>query len=229
MEEVRGTESRRAIRIPVVPVVFVLIVIWIAGRIGRRMLGAPSFHNAPTWWSVILWCLFTVYWSVAARNSAPETKSESTKSRRFHELALNLALLLALIPIPGLRQRFLPESEAIAVSGLAVQALFGLLGVWARRHLGANWSGRITIKVDHRLIRTGPYRFVRHPIYTAMLGMFLGTAIVAGETHALFGLALAIFAYWRKIRLEEANLDEAFGPLYATYRRETRALVPGLF
>ncbi len=101
--------------------------------------------------------------------------------------------------------------------------------MWARRHLGANWSGEITIKVDHRLVRTGPYRKIRHPIYTAMLGMFVGTCIVSGELHAIMGTALCALAYWRKIRLEESNLDEAFGPDYAAYRRESWALLPGLF
>ena len=95
--------------------------------------------------------------------------------------------------------------------------------------MGAHWSGEITIKVDHQLIRTGPYRLIRHPIYTAMLGMFVGTAIVSGQTHALLGLALAIIAYWRKIRMEEANLNDAFGDAYRDYRRETWALVPGVF
>jgi protein-S-isoprenylcysteine O-methyltransferase Ste14 len=102
------------------------------------------------------------------------------------------------------------------------------LGVWARRHLGCYWSGEIAIKVDHRLIRSGPYRFVRHPIYTAMLGMFAGTAVVSGQLHAALGLAMAGFAYWRKIRLEEANLRKAFGPEYDAYRRATGSLVPKL-
>jgi protein-S-isoprenylcysteine O-methyltransferase Ste14 len=59
--------------------------------------------------------------------------------------------------------------------------------------------------------------------------MYLGTALATGEWLALVGLTVAAFAYWRKIRLEEANLDEAFGEEYEAYRRETWALVPGLF
>jgi protein-S-isoprenylcysteine O-methyltransferase Ste14 len=74
----------------------------------------------------------------------------------------------------------------------------------------------------------GPYRFVRHPIYTALLAMYAGAATVSGQLHALIGLALAVFAYLRKIRLEEANLMNAFGADYRDYRRETGALFPGL-
>ena len=96
-------------------------------------------------------------------------------------------------------------------------------------HYTDTWvPGSTLIKVDHRLIRSGPYRFVRHPIYTAMLGMFAGTAVVSGQLHAAAGLAMAGFAYWRKIRLEEANLRKAFGPAYDAYRRATGSLVPRL-
>ena len=100
---------------------------------------------------------------------------------------------------------------------------------WARRHLGQNWSGEITIKVDHQLIHSGPYGLLRHPIYTGLLAMYAGTALVTGEWLAIIGLAMSVFAYWRKIRLEEANLKAAFGADYDVYRRETWALVPGLY
>jgi len=77
-------------------------------------------------------------------------------------------------------------------------------------------------------VRTGPYRFVRHPIYTAMLTMLLGTALVSGEWHALAAWLLLAFAYSRKIRLEERNLVDVFGPDYERYRRESWAVIPGL-
>src|SRR5262249_40235736 len=77
--------------------------------------------------------------------------------------------------------------------------------------------------------RSGPYKWLRHPIYTGILVMYVGTALVTGEWLAILGLAMVTFAYWRKIRLEEANLNTAFGADYDAYRRETWALVPGLF
>ena len=114
-------------------------------------------------------------------------------------------------------------------AGIAVEALGLLLAIWSRRHLGRYWSGEISIKVDHQLIRTGPYRLLRHPIYTGLLTMYAGAALVTGEWLAILGLAMAVFAYWRKIRLEETNLDVAFGPEYKAYRQDTWALIPGLF
>ena len=113
-------------------------------------------------------------------------------------------------------------------AGLAVEAVGLFLTIWSRRHLGRNWSGEITIKVDHQLIRSGPYRILRHPIYTGLLTMYAGIAVITGERLAIVGFAMAAFAYWRKIRLEEANLKAAFSAEYESYRRETWALVPGL-
>jgi protein-S-isoprenylcysteine O-methyltransferase Ste14 len=178
--------------------------------------------------AVIGWVLFSVYWEIAARGAAAAKSSESRASRGFHVFLTNAALLLAIAPIHGLG-RLLPVSVPIMAAGLVVEAMGLFVAIWARRHLGRNWSGEITIKVEHELIRSGPYRWLRHPIYTGLLAMYLGVALVTGEWLAIVGLAIVVFAYWRKIRLEEANLKVAFGAGYDAYRRETWALVPGLF
>jgi protein-S-isoprenylcysteine O-methyltransferase Ste14 len=173
------------------------------------------------------WVLFSIYWEIAARGAAAATRSESGASRGVHIFMTNVALLLQM-PIHGLG-RFLPVSLWIMAAGLAVEAMGLGLAIWARRHLGRNWSGEITIKVDHELIRSGPYRWLRHPIYTGILAMYGGVLFVTGEWLGLIGLSVAVFAYWRKIRLEEANLGVAFGADYDAYCRETWALVPGIY
>ena len=94
-------------------------------------------------------------------------------------------------------------------AGLAIEAAGLFLAIVARRHLGRYWSGEITVKVDHRLIRTG------------LLTMYAGTALVTGTWLALAGFAMALIAYARKIRLEERNLRVVFGAEYEAYRRET--------
>ena len=113
--------------------------------------------------------------------------------------------------------------------GLAVETAGLFLAIWARRALGRNWSGEISIKFEHELIRIGPYRKLRHPIYTGLLAMYAGAALVTGEWLAIIGLAMALLAYGRKIGLEEVNLNAAFGAEYEAYRRESWALLPGLF
>jgi protein-S-isoprenylcysteine O-methyltransferase Ste14 len=174
------------------------------------------------------WVIFSFYWEIAAKNAAPAMSAESRSSRAIHLLLTNVGIVLLMVPLRGL-SRFLPLSSALMAGGLAVEAMGLSLAILARRHLGRNWSGEISIKVDHQLIRSGPYKKMRHPIYTGIFMMYAGTALVTGTWLALAGFAMAAFAYARKIRLEEANLNVAFGPEYAAYRRETWALVPGLF
>ena len=146
----------------------------------------------------------------------------------FTYFLANLALLMELLPMRGLG-RFVPVSFLVMTAGLIVEGIGLFLAVWARRHLGRNWSGKVTIKVGHQLIRSGPYKRLRHPIYTGLLAMYAGLALVTGERLAIIGFAMAAFAYWRKISLEEAALNAAFGGAYDAYRRDTWALLPGLF
>jgi protein-S-isoprenylcysteine O-methyltransferase Ste14 len=176
-----------------------------------------------------LWFAFVVYWSAAAKNAAPAESGESPASRAVHTRLLNASLLLLFLPLPGLRGRFLPDGALIVACGLTLQLLGFALAAWARRHLGRNWSGAIAIAAGHDLVRSGPYRLVRHPIYSAMFAMFGGTAVVSGELHALLAITLLAIAYWRKIRLEERALGARFGAAYEDYRRATWALIPGLF
>lgn len=149
---------------------------------GAIALSHPSAASLPMWVSAALWIAFITYWSVAARGAAPTKSSESDASRRFHVRLLNASFLFLLLPIPGLRERFLPVAPMLVGVGFAIQIASGMLGVWARRVLGRNWSGAITVADGHELIRSGPYRLVRHPIYSAMLGMFVGTAVVSEKS-----------------------------------------------
>ncbi len=175
----------------------------------------------------ILWLLFQVYWSASSRNSAPTKSSESRGSTAFHQIVINVAYLLLFWPAPGLKGWFLPPGFPHLVAiGTMIEAAFILLAIWARRHLGRNWSAAVRIGEGHELVRTGPYRLLRHPIYTAVLGMCVGTAIASSQYHALLAVAMVLVAYIRKSRLEEQILRKTFGAEYDAYRRHTWALVP---
>jgi protein-S-isoprenylcysteine O-methyltransferase Ste14 len=185
--------------------------------------------TSPLWISAALWIVMMVYWNSATKKSAPVKSAESSASRARHQLLLNVALVLAFIRFPWTGARWLPASPLTPAIGLAIQASSMVLDVRAMRCLGRNWSGAVAIKVDHELIRTGPYRLVRHPIYAAMIGMYLGTAIVSGELHGLLAVVLCMIAYWRKTRMEERGLQVAFGRAYDDYRRASWALIPFVF
>jgi protein-S-isoprenylcysteine O-methyltransferase Ste14 len=224
--------KKMILRVAIFGVLIVAVIVRLRGGIPQNIrdfgLGMGQLGRLQLVAAATPWVIFSFYWEIAAKNAAKAKSSESSPSRGIHVVLTNLALLLEIIQFP-FGGRFLPANYAAIAAGCAV-TMFGLFAaIWARRHLGRYWSGEITIKVEHELIRTGPYKRLRHPIYTGILTMYIGTALVTGTWLALAGLALAAFAYWRKIRLEEANLRVAFGPEYDAYCRESWALVPGLF
>lgn len=100
--------------------------------------------------------------------------------------------------------------------------------VWARVYLGRNWSGVASIKADHELITGGPYRWVRHPIYSGLALAFIGTAMAVGQWRAVLAVMLALIAIAHRIIVEERFMREQFGSVYDAYAHRVRALVPGL-
>lgn len=178
-----------------------------------------------------LWVAWLVYWLVAARVVKTTRWREEASSHLLHRVPLVLtALLLALPrqPMPVLNERFLPQTSAYSIFGVVMVAAGLAFAVWARRHLGPNWSGTVTIKENHALIRTGPYHYVRHPIYSGLLVALLGTAVVIGEWRGLLAFILAFAALAYKSKVEEGRMREVF-PEYDQYCRETAALIPFVF
>jgi protein-S-isoprenylcysteine O-methyltransferase Ste14 len=180
----------------------------------------------------ILWGLWLLYWAVAATGAKPTQRSESIGSRLSHVLPIIVGGVLMGVPhlLGGvLEARLVPPTRPWLWSGAALVA-FGLgLSVLARVWLGGNWSGTVTIKADHELIRGGPYAYVRHPIYSGLLLALLGTALTLGTERALIGVAVIAVALIRKLSLEERFMREQFGDAHARYRAEVPALIPFVF
>jgi protein-S-isoprenylcysteine O-methyltransferase Ste14 len=134
------------------------------------------------------------------------------------------------VVVLGLAKRFLPMSgwQLWAAVGAALTLLGMSFMVWARSYLGRNWSGVASVKADHELITGGPYRWVRHPIYSGLALAFIGTAIAVGQWRGVLAVALALIAIVHRIRVEERFMREQFGAAYDAYAQRVRALVPGL-
>ena len=113
------------------------------------------------------------------------------------------------------------------MTGAVLTAVGVGFAIWARHHIGRNWSGQVTIRREHELIRTGPYAHIRHPIYTGLIVAVAGTAIVIGEHRALTALALILLGFTFKGKREESMLENRFGPAFEEYRRRTGFFLPG--
>jgi protein-S-isoprenylcysteine O-methyltransferase Ste14 len=180
----------------------------------------------------VVWLVWAIYWCVAAIGTKRTRYRESVASRLLHIVPLLLGIALLVSPrIAGrlLSQRFLPVSATWFFVGFALTILGLGFSVYARFWLGGNWSGTVTLKDDHELIRGGPYNRVRHPIYTGILLAVLGSAIATGEWRGLFALALITAAFLRKITVEERVLTEQFGDAYRRFQAEVPALIPGIY
>jgi protein-S-isoprenylcysteine O-methyltransferase Ste14 len=174
------------------------------------------------------WILFAVIWMVAAL----WTKQSVYQQRRaLWRYSLPLIVGVYLI-FKGSRfsdplgLRVIPSADAIAWTGV-VLCIGGLaFCVWARFTLGRNWSGVVTFKGGHELITRGPYAIVRHPIYTGILIMLVGTIIVLGRVAGIIGLPLVFWSFWIKLRYEEQLMLEKFPDQYAAYQQRTRRIIP---
>ena len=179
-----------------------------------------------------MWLSWTAYWWISSRKVKPILLREPGLSRLSYIVPLMLAALLVFIPnmpVSVLNDRFIPRGPWSFAIGAALTAGGLLFTVWARRYLGPNWSGTVTIKEGHELITTGPYAIVRHPIYAGLLVAFAGSAIAMGEWRAIVAVALALLSFLHKLRIEERWMEQQFGSAYRAYCQRVPALLPPIF
>ncbi|HUA65691.1 MAG TPA: isoprenylcysteine carboxylmethyltransferase family protein [Alphaproteobacteria bacterium] len=178
------------------------------------------------WWS------FAAYWLISAFWVRKTKVIEPLMSRMAHHVIGTAALLMfafrQYLPAPMTWQLWPQNVFTFWIGAIVMPGGLGF-AVWARIHLGRFWSGSITLKEGHRLIRSGPYQFVRNPIYTGILTGVAGTAIALGQVCGLVALAILVAVYSWKIRREERILAPEFGEEYAGYCRTVPALVPFKF
>jgi protein-S-isoprenylcysteine O-methyltransferase Ste14 len=179
----------------------------------------------------VCWWLFIIIWALSAFSvkRAKERQDWGGKLFTFVFLTVTFLLLLGKIQWFEINSRIWPYTTPL----LYLAHFFTLAGlatlVWARFTLGTNWSATVTFREGHELVERGPYRFVRHPIYTGFLLMVAGSATVLGNLSGLLALLICFLGHWWKLRREEALLTKHFPDSYPHYKIRTKALIPFIF
>jgi len=177
----------------------------------------------------ICWAVVALVW-IASALSVKATRERQPLVGRF--LYLWLAILAGFLlngTLGGvqLNRSILPHTLATGIIADSIVFLGLVLATWARSVLGTNWSARVSLKEGHELVQRGPYRVVRHPIYSGLLLMISGTAVLAGQVSGLVAVIVSFLGLWIKSRQEEILLSKHF-PEYALYKARTKALIPFL-
>ncbi len=186
------------------------------------------------------WGVFVVVWLLTATFTKRTVYRESGAQRLRYMLPIVIGCYLLFrgsrLPYP-FNVRIIPHTDALLESPASplaalrvAAAILCICGVgfcfWARAILGRNWSGSVTLKENHELIVRGPYRLVRHPIYTGLLAMVVATAIQQGHIGGIIGLILISVSLWIKSSHEEEVMRKQFPNQYPAYRERVKRIIP---
>lgn len=168
------------------------------------------------------WALFWLYWLLASFGVKPGT---NTWRRGALVRVLILVVALVLLRTRAMRDLGFNRSPWLEGIGLALFVLGLAVAVWARGHIGRNWGMPMTRKADPELVTTGPYRTVRHPIYSGFLLAVIGTGVAVSVYWLVAAVLLGGYFVYSAV-LEERYLTERFPDTYPEYKRSTKMLIP---
>lgn len=192
------------------------------------LIAAHRLAVGPELTCSILWDAWIVSWIVASVWS----RRVVARPAAFQEVVYWLlpAVGFGLLAFGSIATNFSPLWAMPPAIGWALAVICGaglLLTWWARIALGSLWSGSVSRKEDHRVVQSGPYLVVRHPIYTGVIVASLAHVAVIGQAANLAGALVMTLGFWLKARFEERFLSEELGAAaYAEYRRHTPMLIP---
>jgi protein-S-isoprenylcysteine O-methyltransferase Ste14 len=170
----------------------------------------------------LAWIVFWMYWLVSAASSK-ESVSGGWRGR------LGGVSAIAVFVIAGVLRTGSLAVHSVVLGAIGA-VLFGCgiaLAVWARLHLGRNWGMPMSQRAEPELVTSGPYRFVRHPIYTGLLIAILGTTLV-NNLLGLIVVAILLAYFYYSGTVEERNLTATFPTAYPEYKSHTKMLIPFL-
>lgn len=200
------------------------------GRAERRPDPTPTALTVDRF-ALVCWLAFGVYWFVSARSA----KENADRPRRWNAIGFRVPFaILVLLVVRLQRSAHLFTSAGLASGPLAgaveVAAIVLGLGfaVWARVHLGRNWGMPMSFRKEHEFVATGPYAFVRHPIYTGILFAMLGSALRGGVAWLVLFLAFGGYLVY-SAGMEERDMLRQFPNRYPEYMTRTKMLIPFVF
>jgi len=179
-----------------------------------------------------LWLVLVIVWVVGALRTKRTVQSQSSASQLLYTAILLVGVYMIFATqsgIPWLDRQLFSVNIPIVLAGLLVVLIGVAFSIWGRLILGSNWSNRVTVKENHTLVRTGPYRIVRHPIYSGILLGMLGSALQRGGIRCFVGVLICGLSFWLKTRAEERFMVQSFGEQYLHYRDKVKALAPFIF
>ena len=168
------------------------------------------------------WLVFWIYW-IASASSSKQSVPSGWRTRLTGVSAVGIFLIAGVLRGGSLAV----HSVILAAIGALLFVCGIALAVWARLHLGRNWGMPMTQRAEPELVTSGPYRFVRHPIYSGLLAAMLGTALVDNLLGLIVVVVLVAYFYYCGI-VEERNLTATFPKAYPEYRGRTKMLIPFL-
>lgn len=194
----------------------------------------PHWERRVTWYGLValgLWVAWFAYWGISALGRPKPSRFDKGPSFLAYRGANLTAILLLLVPRfrdTLINTPIFEPTTAVMIVGLALTVSGLMISVWARWHLGAQWTGRVGVREGHQLVRSGPYRFVRHPIYSGLLLAFVGSALIYADWRALIAIGLMAAALAFKLQREERWMREHFAADYQAYHRQVAAIIPGV-
>jgi protein-S-isoprenylcysteine O-methyltransferase len=179
-----------------------------------------------------LWMALVLVWLVSALRTKRTIQRQSSASQLLYTAILVVGVYLIFAKgtgIPWLDRQLVLVGIPITLVGLVTVLMGVVFSIWARVMLGGNWSNSVTVKEDHTLVRRGPYRIVRHPIYSGILLGMIGSALQRGEIRSFVGIVICGLSFWLKTRAEEQFMVQRFGEEYLQYCHQVKALAPFIF
>ena len=178
----------------------------------------------------ICWAIFIIYWVVTMFFVKKTVAKKNWFSWGYRVLAIIIVIAASTLFRHGYAGALLwPRTATVGIIADVITLAGLLVALWARTTLGKNWSGNVVLKEDHELITSGPYAYVRHPIYSGILLFVLGFVVYYGHIGGFVFFIMFIAGAWYKAHQEENLMTSHFGEKYIEYKKRVKGLIPLVF